>query len=268
MIEWHEVTWYSRLGSFILFLGVVPVLTFYIGTQYELAVHSGDYTLPLTQSSIPITVKVASADTCELLFAGKLSRDASLPFSCGTNIGNGNAVTFMLLSSGGLKITQDSKTLLNLDPKTSHNSVTWSGTIYRANSLIFTDLNYDGYLDFGIESESSGISNLHYDFYLYNPVEKIYEATDNLPYDLSSPEFDQKAQTITSNWYDGGAGDFYHEETFHWENGKYVLVKRIARGGDVCTGLILTTEERRNGSLVTVSSKNLGPDDELCQTRN
>ncbi len=36
MIQWHEVTWYSRWGAIILFLVVVPVLCFYIGTQYEL----------------------------------------------------------------------------------------------------------------------------------------------------------------------------------------------------------------------------------------
>lgn len=35
-IKWNEVTWYSRLGAIFLFLGVVPVLCFYIGMQYGL----------------------------------------------------------------------------------------------------------------------------------------------------------------------------------------------------------------------------------------
>jgi len=35
MIEWNRVTWYSKLGAIILFLGVIPALCFYIGTQYE-----------------------------------------------------------------------------------------------------------------------------------------------------------------------------------------------------------------------------------------
>ncbi len=34
-IKWHEVTWYSTLGAIILFLFVVPILCFYIGTQYQ-----------------------------------------------------------------------------------------------------------------------------------------------------------------------------------------------------------------------------------------
>ncbi len=34
-IEWNKITWYSKLGAIILFIFVVPVLTFYIGMQYE-----------------------------------------------------------------------------------------------------------------------------------------------------------------------------------------------------------------------------------------
>lgn len=34
-IEFHKVTWYSRWAAFLFFLLVLPILTFYIGTQYE-----------------------------------------------------------------------------------------------------------------------------------------------------------------------------------------------------------------------------------------
>ncbi|MFA6601633.1 MAG: hypothetical protein WCT02_02110 [Candidatus Paceibacterota bacterium] len=34
-IEWNKVTWYSKLGALILFVIVVPFLTFYIGREYE-----------------------------------------------------------------------------------------------------------------------------------------------------------------------------------------------------------------------------------------
>lgn len=34
-IKWNEVTWYSRLGAVILFIGVVPALSFYIGTKFQ-----------------------------------------------------------------------------------------------------------------------------------------------------------------------------------------------------------------------------------------
>ncbi len=35
-MKWNEVTWYSKLGAIVLFIGIVPALSFYIGTQYEL----------------------------------------------------------------------------------------------------------------------------------------------------------------------------------------------------------------------------------------
>jgi hypothetical protein len=35
-IKFNVVTWYSKLLSILFFIGVLPVLTFYIGTQYEL----------------------------------------------------------------------------------------------------------------------------------------------------------------------------------------------------------------------------------------
>jgi hypothetical protein len=35
MIKFNEVTWYSKLAAVIFFLAVLPILTFYIGMEYE-----------------------------------------------------------------------------------------------------------------------------------------------------------------------------------------------------------------------------------------
>ena len=35
MLEWNQVTWYSRMAAIIIFVGVIPVLNFYIGVQYQ-----------------------------------------------------------------------------------------------------------------------------------------------------------------------------------------------------------------------------------------
>lgn len=54
-IQWNEVTWYSKLGAIILFILVVPALTFYIGTEYE-------KTMSVTHSlSIPVSYQPASS---------------------------------------------------------------------------------------------------------------------------------------------------------------------------------------------------------------
>jgi hypothetical protein len=50
MIQWHEVTWYSRWGAILLFLVIVPTLCFYIGVQYE-----------LTQQSLAISPSVSTS---------------------------------------------------------------------------------------------------------------------------------------------------------------------------------------------------------------
>ncbi len=34
-IKWNKVTWYSRWGAIILFIILLPILTFYIGRRYE-----------------------------------------------------------------------------------------------------------------------------------------------------------------------------------------------------------------------------------------
>lgn len=35
MIKWNEYTWYSKLSALVLFILILPILTFYIGRKYE-----------------------------------------------------------------------------------------------------------------------------------------------------------------------------------------------------------------------------------------
>lgn len=53
-IEWHKVTWYSKILAGIILLGALPVLTFYIGAQYEETVQSVEST------SKPSTIVITS----------------------------------------------------------------------------------------------------------------------------------------------------------------------------------------------------------------
>ena len=62
-IVWNKVTWYSKLLAAIFFIFVVPILTFYIGKEYErtrLAVEAYadvPYVQTETDSVLPITVE-------------------------------------------------------------------------------------------------------------------------------------------------------------------------------------------------------------------
>lgn len=35
LIEWNRVTWYSRVLALVIFLGLIPVISFYIGGEYQ-----------------------------------------------------------------------------------------------------------------------------------------------------------------------------------------------------------------------------------------
>lgn len=53
-IQFNVVTWYSKLLSIIFFIAALPVLTFYIGTQYELTVNSQNGQVTTMPQSAPI----------------------------------------------------------------------------------------------------------------------------------------------------------------------------------------------------------------------
>lgn len=52
-MQFNVVTWYSKLLSIIFFIAVLPVLTFYIGTQYQLTVDA-ETTQTVVASQVPI----------------------------------------------------------------------------------------------------------------------------------------------------------------------------------------------------------------------
>lgn len=41
-VNWHEPTPLSRFLSIVLFVGIIPALCFYVGTQYEAVQHAKD----------------------------------------------------------------------------------------------------------------------------------------------------------------------------------------------------------------------------------
>ena len=62
MIKFNEVTWYSKLAAIVFFIGALPALTFYIGTEYE---KTKEVTMPLTVTT-PATSHVTTNGHYEL----------------------------------------------------------------------------------------------------------------------------------------------------------------------------------------------------------
>jgi hypothetical protein len=55
-ILWNEVTWYSKLGAILICFGVIPALSFYVGSQYQLTMAaieaSGNVPFGMNTSSV------------------------------------------------------------------------------------------------------------------------------------------------------------------------------------------------------------------------
>lgn len=60
MIKWNEVTWYSKLLAIIFFVGVFPVLCFYIGKEYGEVKEQGN--TKSTSQMVPISASNSSEE--------------------------------------------------------------------------------------------------------------------------------------------------------------------------------------------------------------
>jgi hypothetical protein len=140
-IKWHEVTWYSKLGAIILFLGVVPALCFYIGTQYQLtkqatldapSTSQNLATLPPAQDVIATTTgeKIPGADPATFVALNKVyGKDAYHVYGIFTDEENAplpifgaDLASFQVMSGGYAKdvnyVYWDSRMVKGADPKT------------------------------------------------------------------------------------------------------------------------------------------------------
>jgi hypothetical protein len=62
-VKWHKVTWYSKLSAVIFFIGILPIWTFYLGTQYELTMMVAENTYD--DESVSVQLPIHHNDTDE-----------------------------------------------------------------------------------------------------------------------------------------------------------------------------------------------------------
>lgn len=69
MIKFNEVTWYSKFAAIVFFLGVFPLLTFYLGMQYGivLELQKDAATVPTTLPPRPADATTTAAIMYELI---------------------------------------------------------------------------------------------------------------------------------------------------------------------------------------------------------
>ncbi len=99
-IKWNEITWYSRLGAIILFLAIIPALSFYIGTQYELAMTAeaqGAIVSGSTENPTPNLQQIYFSDRTN--FETGYEKDATHVYYMGSIIPGADPNSFVVFDS-------------------------------------------------------------------------------------------------------------------------------------------------------------------------
>jgi len=86
---------------------------------------------------------------------------------------------------------------------------------------IVMDLNFDGYLDFGLMCSRTFARNIPYFFYLWNPEQARFDCLGALNYTI---EVDRDAQQLLETIYSGGEVDTLNR--YGWKDGKLVLLQK------------------------------------------
>ncbi len=197
MIKWNEVTWHSRLGAIILFIAVIPTLSFYIGTQYEVTIESQD---PNSLAPLPST--------------GDNHVNQQMQMSVSTSTPPSEATpTTALISSSTVQVGEFTIVVTCRNKNPFDIQVLKDGAVYQTFGIQaddtgvyecpqaeVRDINFDGYPDFMVLSDT-GTGGGSFEFWLFSSTTGQFG--DNSY--LINPRFDPKTKTVTS--YDSlGAG--------------------------------------------------------------
>lgn len=200
-------------------------------------------------------------------------QETVLPIFCSVLISPDEGMVGVLVNeSGNMTVTRDSTKLISLkndngDDDASPNELIISSRWMGDNTLLFDafkfiDINFDGNLDLQIV-DWRGAYNMGYSYYVYNPKTKIFDTTPLLT-DVVNAGFDEVSKIITSYSKGRGVGDIFVEETYHFENGKYILVKEVKQdfaGEDQESGYIYTERERVNGTMVITKTERVSKEE-------
>jgi len=266
-IEWHKVTWYSKLLTVIFFIVILPALIFYIEIQYQktartinvlpvISVAKNSALTPSTQkincSLLPYTGTIPLSQT-QYYFLGE--EDLRGGMTCNFTINQKLPIfTFHFIgqednSLGNIEITEgDSKKVI----QTITSTTSYGSTLSEAEkTLALVDTNFDGYQDLQILNNCGATGNCSYDFYIYNPIKNLFVRNSFLS-GLGTPSFDETKKQITTSW-NMSAYD-WDSATYQWENSKYVRVKEIVSTGNGTGGFTKKTYMLKNGKMELTSS--------------
>jgi hypothetical protein len=259
-IEFNRVTWYSKLAAVILFIFVVPWLTFYLGREYQKTIDffksTSEITKPVTESqknisnqtmSWPVDVEAGAYFT----YAIDPGADEMLFVLRGTDNTIGTFSTIQVLmkdKNGKYEVVQI------LDAQQSEPPPSKLGY------FVTRDMNFDGYEDISLLTWWGATGNAGFNYWLYNPKTKEFVFNETLS-SLSNPTPHTDSQTITTHSNGGAAGMIFVDQVYKYGNGEYVFIKEVKQEEtDGTRGIFTrTTTELKDGKMQVVKTETIQP---------
>ena len=190
------------------------------------------------------------------------SSEAPLPITCAIDIGHDTNVSLIVSENNDISITKDGKTIFT-DTDDTDGGFDPSGPFLTPDYVGFSDITFDEYKDLVVMTNSAAY-NFTYAYYVYNPKTGMYDSTPILS-DIVNPEFDPSTKTMVSHDKGRGLDDIYTDDTYAFQNGKYVLVREEVQDmvdfEDDSKGYTNTVSELRNGKMVQISKTHLSSQD-------
>jgi hypothetical protein len=195
-------------------------------------------TIKSTQTPVSTITPNQNENYCNYVL-GKPVKDfegrVKLPLTCDDEvIKDGKKIQFTFNRDGSFEAKADNSSVLKLPSFEDENPLDSDKSHYADilrweeeggladNVFAFNDINFDGYKDITIRS-NSGAYNFTFDYYVYNQSTGFFDKDPIVS--AVNPVFDLNAKTITSHSLGRGVGDIYFDEVYHFEDGKYVLIK-------------------------------------------
>ncbi len=122
------------------------------------------------------------------------------------------------------------------------------GTEYKSN---FTDMNFDGFLDFKVNYEMSATGNSWDEYWLFNPSDQKFHYSIQLSELISAIPYPREKRVES---YSRSGIDYQTLEDYEWSRGALTVVKREIVNAD--SKFVHQIYEKKSGKLVLTKADN------------
>jgi hypothetical protein len=267
-VRWNQVTWYSKLGAIVVFLGVIPALCFYIGMQYQVVIKETDISPIASPSVIKNDIRqpqVAETKTRYVDFS-------TYPLGCTTlapeiigwpDLSKGAVCRFRInekLPTYNFFYTTESIDVVRSGENEPIQRIDFGDALPGAqNYLDAMDLNFDSYKDLLVGVTEGMHGNTDYEVYAFSSSTGKFERMGS----ITNPVPDPKTKTIESEdcCSQAGAGWTKYTYTVGPDN-KFVKIREVDQWEDEEAQAVLrVTKEFKNGNLISVSTTTIETSD-------